>query len=90
MQVGQLIAKMYFVTVAKSTRNLKSKECSPENLAVRGGALVDKANGIILCVLKIDVNGGTSVECTYHTIGSLDPAMLCSGIQKLIEDVYLY
>ena len=82
-KVGQLIAGLYFIAVAKAIRCLKIKDCSPQNVAVRG-ALVDKANGIILCVLKINVNSGTSVECTYHTTGSLDAAMLCSGIQKLI------
>ena len=82
-KVGQLIAGLYFIAVAKLTRCLKIKEYSPQKLTVRG-ALVDKANGIILCELKIDVNSRTSVECTYHTTGSLDAAMLCSGIQKLI------
>ena len=52
-KVGQLIAGLYFIAVAKSTRCLKIKECSPQKLTVRG-ALVDKANGIILCALKIE------------------------------------
>ena len=88
-KVGQLIAGLYFVAVAKSTRSMKKKEFSPQSIAVKG-ALVDKTNGIILCVLKIDVNGGTSVDCTYHVTGSLNPAMLCSGIQRLIEGFYVY
>ena len=65
-KVGQLIAGL-FRGSGQVYQIYEEKEFSPQGIAVKG-ALEDKTN---VCVLKIDVNGGTSVDCTYVTTSSI-------------------
>lgn len=86
-KVGQLVAELHFIALAKIIRNFIKNERFIETVVVKG-ILVDKSNGIIKC--KLNVKASTSIApCPFmvHRIGSngaLNTQALCRCFQDLV------
>ena len=85
-KIGQLVAELHFIALAKIARNLVNCNCIMKTVKVKG-ILVDKSNGIVDCKLVAKASTATApvlieVTCVDRN-GLLCSSALCRSCQDI-------